>query len=300
MESTNREYSIVYSQEEMQSKVEELKMKGYTEGDIHVLVENDSILHKEDKQSGIHTHQANSVGSSFKSLFTGKDAIHTELAKLQLDKNIANTYEQDLHNGAILLYTDRKILEGTGETTSGARNTAVAPFGRDVERDEMRHDDAHIHDKDVTPDVPAARAKTNEIYTSDVSREDQHGDAGYGDKTRDSRLQGENIHPTGGTSPKDETAISEKTMDHEPALQSAEGQDNLNREEGINRRQDEQSPGVDPNLGPAPFGRDSEEEHLINNQQEDDLGEAHDSREEQRLEKERNKNDHTPPTQRLF
>jgi hypothetical protein len=297
MESTNREYSMVYSQEEMQSKVEELKMRGYSESVIHVLVEDDSILHKEDKQSGIHTHQASSIGSSFKSLFTGEDAVRTELAKLQLDKNLAESYQQDLHNGGILLYTDYKILEGTSGTATGARNTAVAPFGRDIERDEMRHDDALIRDKDV--EVPAAREKTNEIHTSDVSREEQHGDAGYGDKTNDSRLQGENIHPTGGA-PKDEASIGEKTMDHEPALQSNEGQDNLNREEGINRRQDEQSPGVDPNLGPAPFGRDSEEEHLLNNQQEEGLGEAHDSREEQRLEKERNKNDHTPPTQRLF
>ncbi|TWT05269.1 hypothetical protein FQV26_12535 [Planococcus sp. CPCC 101016] len=41
---------------------------------------------------------------------------------------------------------------------------------------------------------------------------------------------------------------------------------NLNNEYGVNLRQDELSPGLNPNLGSSPLDRGSEEEHLLNDQ----------------------------------
>jgi hypothetical protein len=309
MAQSNYEYQMLYSQEELINKVEELKSHGYQESDLHVLVNDSSVLNLVDDQSDLHTHEAKSMGSKFKSMFSGEDAVRTELGKLDLDNTTKDAYQRDLENGAILLYTDRQFNQREPHTSATfaedtrvirsddmGRNTAISPFGRDVEQDDRQHNDAKIHDKDIVSNVSNDH-RSDEIYTSDVRREDQHGDAGYGDKMKDSRLIGENIHPTGGTTPKDEGAPEEKTMDHEPGLQSTEGQDILNQEDGINRRQDQQSPGVDPNLGPAPFGRDSEEEHLLNDKRDDN---RQDPREGRSLHEEADKRPGTPPTQRLL
>ncbi|WKA53778.1 general stress protein [Planococcus shixiaomingii] len=311
MDRSNYEYQMLYSQEELINKIKELKSRGYHEGDLHVLVNDSSVINLVDDQSDVHTHEGSSMGSKFKSMFSGEDAVRTELGKLDLDEATKDAYQRDLENGAILLYTDSSPQgggSGTSSTVAGdtkvirsdevGRNTAIAPFGRDVERDDLKHNDAKIEDKDVTSNASGDRY-SNEIYTSEVSREDQHGNAGYGNEMKDSRIKGENIHPTGGAMPKDEGAVEEKTMDHEPGLQSTEGQDNLNREDGINRRQDEQSPGVDPNLGPAPFGRDSEEEHLLNNQR-DDYDQGQNTRSGRRLEDKIDKKNDIPPTSKLF
>jgi hypothetical protein len=311
MNQSNYEFQMLYSQEELINKVEELKARGYHESDLHVLVNDSSVLNLVDDRSDLHTHEVSSVGSKFKSFFSGKDATRTELDKLGLDDETKNGYQQDLENGAILLYTDRHIENRELHTSATfaddtrvirsdevGRNTAIAPLGKDLERDDLKHNDEKIHDKDVVSPLSADR-HSGESYTSDVPREEQHKDAGYGDKTQDSRLKGENIHPTGGAMPKDESEPEEKVMDHEPGLLSKEGQDNLNREEGVNRRQDEQSPGVDPNLGPAPFGRDSEEEHLLNDQR-DDFDQGQNSRDARHVQDEADKKPGTSSNQRLF
>lgn len=308
MNHSNYEFQMLYSQEELINKIKELKGQGYQESDLHVLVNDSSVVNLVDDDSGLHTHEANSMGSKFKSMFSGEDAVRTELGKLELDDATKDAYQRDLENGAILLYTDRHI-EGRESHTSAAyaedtrvirsdevgRNTAIAPLGRDLERDDQRHNDEKIVDKDVTSNASGNRY-SDEIYTNEVSREEQHGDGG---KMKDSRLKGENIHPTGGATPKNEGAPEEKVMDHEPGLLTTEGQDNLNREDGVNRRQDEQSPGVDPNLGPAPFGRDSEEEHLLNDR-EDNFDQGKNPRDARPLHEDAEKKRGTPPTPRIF
>ncbi|TWT04899.1 general stress protein [Planomicrobium sp. CPCC 101079] len=306
MNQSNYEFQMLYSQEELINKIKDLKARGYHESDLHVLVNDSSVINLVDDESDLHTHEANSMGSKFKSMFSGEDAVRTELGKLDLDSETKDAYQRDLENGAILLYTDRHT-EGREPHTSATyaedtrvirsdevgRNTAIAPLGRDLERDDLRHNDAKIVDKDVDSNVSSNRY-SDEIYTSEVPREEQHGDT-----MKDSRVKGENIHPTGGAAPKDEGVPEEKIMDHEPGLQTTEGQDNLNREDGVNRRQDEQSPGVDPNLGPAPFGRDSEEEHLLNDRR-DGFGQEQNPRDARPLHEDANKKTGTPPTPRLF
>lgn len=259
MNHSNYEFQMLYSQEELINKIKDLKSQGYHESDLHVLVRDYSVINLIDDQSDVHTHEANSMGSKFKSMFSGEEAVRSELGKLDLDTETKDAYQRDLENGGILLYTDRRI-EGKESHTSNVSSNRYS----------------------------------DEIYTNEVPREEQHSEG-----IKDSRLKGENIHPTGGGEPKNEGAPAEKIMDHEPALQSTEGQNNLNREEGVNRRQDEQSPGVDPNLGPAPFGRDSEEEHLLNDRQ-DDVNQQQNPRDARPLHEEAEKKTGTPPTPRIF
>ncbi|WP_203332376.1 general stress protein [Planococcus beigongshangi] len=342
MESTNREFELVYSQEEMEQRIEQLKMHGYSEKDIHVLARDKDIFNSYPSNSDVEKHGAESFGSKFRSFFSGDDAVHTQLRGLELDQTSIDRFSEDIKRGAILLYTEggsynreRENTSSFGDDTRGVdsdadkRNTAFAPFGRDIERDGERFNDDKIRDKDVRADLkndereeaPGISPRTiqedsDKIYTTEVRREDQHGERGYSHQSKDSRLDGENIHPTTDAKPEDEGSIKEKSFDHEPQLESDAQQDDLNREDGINRRQDEPSPGVDPNLGPAPFGRDSEEEKLIRDSYDDsdrgvddpkhtldghdDVDNRHNPRDVRPFHEDVQKKTSTPPTPRLY
>lgn len=289
MRSGNREFEIVYSKEELKTAIQGLKAKGYNQEDIHVLA-NDKKLVESAGNEGVQVDQANSFSNRFKSFLGGKDIVRKELDRFNLNKDRTDDYEREIEKGAVLLYTDGQAsstedehfssLDDSNTPTDLEEKTAGIPGSGAVDR----HTDTN-HDSD-------------EIYAREVSREDQHARAGKSDRFQDSRLKGDEIHPTSGMA-KDESSVSEKEMDHEPALQTKEGEENLLREAGVNRRQDEPSPGVDPNLGPAPFGRDSEEQHLLNDEHTNNSDKTTESS-DQHDEKIKRNRDNTPPTPKLF
>lgn len=313
MEPTNRDFELVYSPEELRSRIEELKGRGYSESDIHILVEDSAVLGASENLGGIHTHNAGSVGSKFKSLFTGRDSVREELKNLDLEQREIDDYQKDLEKGGILLYAERSSLSRERDNFSAfgddtrtldsdevKHNAASEPLGKDIERDGRTHNDEKLQGKNIEPSYEdSSRRDYGEIYTSTVSRDEQYGTTKYENKYQDSRLKGENIHPTTDRPTPDESSPSEKLMNHEPATGTEKGNDNLKRDEGVNFRQDDQSPGTDPNLGPAAFGRDSEEEQLLrgeNGEYEETLNpdgtRRHHDGEEHKPD--------TPPTPRLF
>ncbi len=342
MKSTNREFEMVYSLEEMEQRIEQLKMHGYSESDIHVLARDKDVFNSYESGSNVDKRTAESFSGNFKSFFSGEDTVQSQLKDFDLDQNTAERYSEDIKKGAILLYTDGNSISRERDNSSSfgddtrtvdvderKRNTAFTPFGRDIERDGEKFNDEKIRDRDVRADIDKEELRSDglssrtiaedsaKIYTTEVRREDQHGEPGYGNKSKDSRLEGENIHPTTDAKPEDEGSIKEKSFDHEPQLESDAQEDDLNREDGVNRRQDEPSPGVDPNLGPAPFGRDSEEEHLIRDNDDRNNGNRRDNtkntlnsseeteyrenpRDARTIHEDANKKDSTPPTPRLF
>ena len=242
MKSTDREIEVVYTQHELESKIEEMKSWGYNSDEIKVLANDSDILNSVETQTGVQTKETETLGSKFKSFFTGEDAARAELSKLNLNYAEVDEYQKALDNGGIILYTDHRTDNRTGDQFK--RNTAYAPFGRDVERDGNKFNDPKIVDRDVKADINQSKKDSGEIYTTEVRREDQHGEPGYADKTQDSRLKGESIHPT-GDSKKDESSLKEKRMDHEPNLETDEGDRNLNREEEVNKKQNEPLSGKD-------------------------------------------------------
>lgn len=290
MRSGNREFEIVYSKEEMETAIQSLKAKGYREEDIHVLA-NDKSMVESAGSEGVHADQANSISNRFKSFLGGKDIVRKELDRFNLNKDRTDDYEREIEKGAVLLYTDGEAASPEDEHFSSF-DDSNAPM-------DMEGSTGQTAGNKVVHRTNENHGNSDEIYAREVSREDQHARAGKNDRLQDSRLKGDEIHPTGGVS-KDESSIQEKELDHEPALQTKEGEDNLLKESGVNRKQDEPSPGVDPNLGPAPFGRDSEEEHLARGERKKDSDKPINPRDHHDATQKRSKDDTTPPTQRLF
>ncbi|MFC4712707.1 general stress protein [Planococcus dechangensis] len=315
MTHTNRQYEIVYSQEEMETALDSLIAKGYRNEDIHVLANDKNLVKEAHDRYGVDADKANSFSNRMKIFLTGENLARTKLEEFGLDRDAVDHYDREIERGAVLLYTDGKpsaSASGQSEHFSshsddnnpmdldgGERNTAFAPFGRDIERDGRQYNDEKIIDKDVQKHEKHRDTGVEGIYTTDASREETNKSQMH-NKYQDSRLKGDEIHPTGDrTTPSTPEKTAEKRMDHEPELGTPEGEKELNREDGVNRRQDEPSPGVDPNLGPAPFGRDSVEEHLLNDRR-DDYETPKSPRDANDFHNNVDKKTATPPTPRLF
>lgn len=290
MRSGNREFEIVYSKQEMGTAIQSLKAKGYREEDIHVLA-NDKRMVETAGNEGVQADQANSFSNRFKSFLGGKDVVRKELDRFNLNKDRADDYEREIEKGAVLLYTEGDAVSPEDEHFSSL-DDSNEPMDFEGSTGQTSGDKA-VHHNDQGSE------HSDGIYAREVSREDQHARAGNNDRLQDSRLKGDEIHPTGGLN-KDEGAVREKEFDHEPGLQTKEGEDNLLRADGVNRRQDEPSPGVDPNLGPAPFGRDSEEEYLLNEERGENTDKPRNPRDHYDETHKKSKDDTPPPTQRLF
>lgn len=289
MKSGNREFEIVYSKSEMETVIESLKTKGYREEDIHVMANDREVIDSAGSK-GVHANQANSFSNRFKTLLSGKDVVRKELDRFNMSKDRTDDYERKIEKGAVLLYTD-------GEGRSGEEEN-FSSFDDSNSSINLEEGTAGTPSSGTVTRHQASNPGSDEIYAREVSREDQHVRSSDNDRLQDSRLKGDEIHPISGLK-KDEGSTLEKELDHEPALQTKEGAENLLHEEGINNRQDEPSPGADPNLGPAPFGRNSEEEELMNNRQ-GDFKEGANPHEHRDIESQKNKDDKNPPTQRLF
>ncbi|MGB6408355.1 MAG: general stress protein [Planococcus donghaensis] len=281
MKSGNQEFEIVYSKSEMEEMLQVLKAKGYQKRDIHVLANDKEIIESAGK-SGVSADQANSFSNRFKSFISGKDIVRKELDRFNLSKERTDDYERAIEKGAVLLYTDGDAATPEDEHFSSL-DDSNAPM--DLEAETAGTADSHA----VSRHQEKQHA-SDEIYAREVSREDQHARAAEHDRFQDSRLKGDEIHPTGGLN-KEERAGQRKDMEHEPGLQNGDNKDELLREKGVNRREDEPSPGVDPNLGPAPFGRDVEE---TGNEQRTNPDEYRD------VKHKRDSDNTTPPTPRLF
>ncbi|ANU22650.1 general stress protein [Planococcus donghaensis] len=272
MKSGNHEFEIVYSKSEMEEMLQTFKAKGYQQKDIHVLA-NDKEIVESAGNAGVYADQANSFSNRFKSFLTGKDIVRRELDRFNLSKDRTDEYERKIEKGGVLLYTDGDAATSEDEHFSSLDDT---------------YSPAYLESE--TPESSSSSQRTqehhdpDEIYAREVSREDQHARAAQNNRYQDSRLKGDEIHPTGGLK-KEEATIEKKEMDHEPGLQDG---DNVG---DVNRRQGESSPGVDPNLGPAPFDRNHKE---IENEQE---GYSSDHRE---IERKKDSDNTTPPTPRLF
>ncbi|MGM0898616.1 MAG: general stress protein [Bacillota bacterium] len=108
MESINHKFEVVYTEQELEAKVEEMKSRGYNKNDIHVLAENADILNAVEAQEEVHTHETETITDKFKSMFTGKDAVQEELTKLDLNQTEIDEFHDILENEGIVLYTEHR------------------------------------------------------------------------------------------------------------------------------------------------------------------------------------------------
>ncbi|WP_372868951.1 general stress protein [Planomicrobium okeanokoites] len=108
MKSINHRFEVVYTERELEAKVEDMKTLGYKKNDIHVLADNADILNSVETQEEVKTHETETISDKFKSMFTGKDAVREELSKLNLSQTEIDEFHDILENDGIVLYAENR------------------------------------------------------------------------------------------------------------------------------------------------------------------------------------------------
>ncbi|MEI4769112.1 general stress protein [Psychrobacillus sp. FJAT-51614] len=273
---SNRRIEIARSEEEMYEKLELLQEQGYAESDIHVISRESTHLSTLNRHSEVSTHEAGTFVDKFKSWFTGEDAVTEGLRKLDLNEHETDRYAKEVAGGSIVLYTD------------------VLTHADDVNF-ENRQDDTEYTDT-VGTSVVQSRFTETEEPISDYSKEQGFTAStnkfvnetdGRFDEPQDRFVRGESFATDPyltkdedhiGHSMQEDRIVRDKRPDFNGSLTNAE------------KNYGNQSPGADPNLGPAAFG-----DELVEEEENRHTPEQY----EEKLERER-RLDEMPPMNRLY
>lgn len=117
---SKRRIKVAISEEQMYEKLEQFKIEGFSESDIHVVSKEHSHMRTLNRHSDATTHEAGNIMDKFKSWFTGKDAIKEGLRNLNLSDSETERYSNELEKGGIILYTE-------GEADLNERDVATPP-----------------------------------------------------------------------------------------------------------------------------------------------------------------------------
>ena len=274
--NSNRKIKIARTEEEMYERLEELQKQGYEESDIHVISSESTHLNALSRYSDVSTHEAGTFMDKFKSWFTGESAIVEGLKKLDLTEEEAEQYAKEVASGSIVLYTDAIPETGSLNTSGYAEAAATTEYtdtvGTDVVQNRFVEGEEPISDyakdKGFTP-------STNEIVNKTDGRLDEPQDRfARGETFATDPLLVKDANHMGHTMQEDKLVQNKRpTIDESITIEE--------------KTYGAQSPGSDPNLGPAAFGDaetelDEEERRIIQQQQ------------EEKIEREQKLDEHTP------
>lgn len=223
---TNRQVEVAWSQEELNQKIEALRAQGYNESDIHVVAREPDRFQLTSTDTQVDTHEAGTFWDRFKSFFTGEDATTESLSRLNLEQHEQDRYATDLTNGGAILYVE-SLTRSNDYTTSD--ETATGTVGTGFVNQRFTEPESRLGEH--TPEENKHLFKSeNQTYTATNQTETHVENDAY------------NIEPRMTEEQKDIT---------DPTFQSTK-----TTPTGYEERQayGSESPGSDPNLGPAAFG----------------------------------------------
>lgn len=272
---SKRRIEIARTEEEMYDKLEGLQNQGYAESDIHVISTENAHLNTLSRHSEVSTHETGTFMDKFKSWFTGEDAVAEGLRKLDLSEEERTRYAGEVASGSIVLYTD--VLTLNDEPMYGTNDQEYTDtVGTDVVQNRFMDNEEPISDygkeQGFTP-------SNNEFVNATDGRFDEPQDRFARGETfaTDPYLAREENHIGHATQEDRDVRESRPTINESVTLEE--------------KSYGTQSPGADPNLGPAAYGSETvveeEEERLTHDQYEEKL-------------EYQKKLDDIPPTNRLY
>lgn len=112
MANDKKVLAVVFSENDLIHKIEDLKNQGYEENDLHILAQDLDRLNDIENGTDIELQQAGSFKDKFKGFITGEGSVLGAVKSLDLSKEETERYTADLAKGGILIYTnERKGIE---------------------------------------------------------------------------------------------------------------------------------------------------------------------------------------------
>jgi len=317
---SNRRIEVARTEDEMYERLEQMKLQGYAESDIHVISSDHNHMNTLNRYSEVSTHEAGTFMDKFKSWFTGDDAIKEGFRKLDLSDSETERYSQDVAKGGFVLFTEHPPISNEivgshqnefeeGYDTFGSTGNSYESYG--VERPVQAVEPGFEHRQEVEnnnlvnnsngdsyttttgTEFVESRFKETESPVSEEARANINDTTTFGAEEPRSEMiftgnkkdsQSEYAKEQGFTASTNDFVNESETRLDEPQDRFARGEtfstdpymarekdhighsmqeDSLSQKnrptlnESITSEQltdGYQSPGADPNLGPAAFG----------------------------------------------
>lgn len=106
MSENKQVLSVVFSEEDLIKKIEEIEQQGYAESDLHIISQDASQLESIQNQSEAEIEEAGSFKDKFKGFITGEGSVREGIKDLGLSEKETERYTADVARGGILVYVD--------------------------------------------------------------------------------------------------------------------------------------------------------------------------------------------------
>lgn len=235
----NRVFKVALSEEDMYVKMDELTRMGFDEKDIHVLSKNQAGLRTVKKYSDVQVHELGSVKNQMMSMFSSNGGAKSTMEGLGLTDQEIQFINKELNQGGIILFCeahnrDMSYMEVESPMMGRERWSDTEESN---ELNTTGHIPFHIENN---YDEPIDRYRRGQTFQNDdiLVRDEDHISFSM---EEDPAVQHSREELFGAGKVYDDQVVSDDSDVAEDY-----------------QMQDEQSPGVDPNLGPAPFGPSDE------------------------------------------
>lgn len=253
-----RHVEVAWSQEELNQKIESLKAQGYSESDIHVVTKNPDRFQVHATDTHVDTHEAGSFWDRFKSFFTGEDATSESLHRLNLEQTERDRYATDLTNGGAILYVDHALRSDdyntfgeTGNSYESYHGDTTGTVGTEFVNNRFTDNEPTLGEH--TPEENRQLFKSEgQAYTGEGHVEND----AYNIEPRMTEEQKTEHRSFEQAEPRFETTDSQAFETTSPTFETTEStfETTEPRAYDESRAYGAESPGADPNLGPAAFG----------------------------------------------
>ncbi|MFC4409592.1 general stress protein [Chungangia koreensis] len=231
----NRVLKIALSEEDMYAKLDELTSMGFEENDIHVLSKKPSELRVVRKYSDVQVHDLGNMKSKMMSLFGGNEASNGNLEGIGFSDQEIRFINNGLDQGGIILFSEAHNRDMTSIEEGNPMMDRERWSDGDGSNELNTAEEIPFHVEN-NYDEPIDRFRHGQTFQNDdiLVREEDHVSFSMEEDpiVRNNR---------------EELFGAEKVYDDNDGSDEPVVNDDY-------RMQDEQSPGIDPNLGPAPFG----------------------------------------------
>ncbi|MFC4354026.1 general stress protein [Chryseomicrobium palamuruense] len=244
----NRHVEVAWSQEELNQKIETLRAQGYNESDIHVVARDPERFQLDSTDAHVDTHEAGSFWDRFKSFFTGEDATTESLGRLNLEQHEQEMYATDLTNGGAILYVEGVTRSDDYETFGETGNSYESYHGETTNGSVGTEFVNQRFNQNETPLGEHTPEENRELFSS------AHNSYKEDEIVQDDAFE---IKPQ-LTSAEKTTSFetAQPRFESDTASFTSDETTESRMEVGYEEQQayGAESPGADPNLGPAAFG----------------------------------------------
>lgn len=98
--------AVVFSEEDLMRKIEDMKNQGLSESDLHLVSGDSELLDTLEHQLDAEGKRINTFKDKFKSYITGESSMREGVKSLGLNDQETERYTSDLAKGGILIYIE--------------------------------------------------------------------------------------------------------------------------------------------------------------------------------------------------